>query len=254
MPEENKNIDNDDKNKEAENKDKGSEVTLESLKEIVTSQAGLMEALKTENANNISQLTQVFQEKYGLMESDMQNLTSLLGGLANPDINNNDEQEDLTNPENIKNLVNRTVKENKNAENEAVTKQNKSYWKEYGEMSQELMDEEGPDGKPLSPEAREGIKKLIIETSAEKTSNATRDARKGFRKASRVFFGLDKTHGFKGGSIEGIGGGSADADKGGNKKVYKMTDEMKQELKDIGETEEWGQKKLKERAEAEQLA
>ena len=257
MPEENEKINIDDETEE-KGGEKDKEVTLESLAEIIKGQAGMIESLTTKSASDITQVTQVMQaiqEKYGLMEGDMQNLTNLLGGLASPDTDKNDgEIDDLTNPDNVKKLVTKTLAENKDAESEIVTKESKAYWKEYGVTAQEHMDEDGPDGKPLTKEAREGIKQLMIDTPAEKTGNATRDAKKGFRKASRIFFGLDKTHGFKGGDVGGTGGGSSD-NKGGAKKVYKLSDEAKKQLKDLGETEEWGQEQLRKRAvEAEEVA
>ena len=249
MPEEKDKINDDDKTGDSKEKDK--EVTLESLAEIIKGQAGLIESLTTKSTSDITQVTQVMQaiqEKYGLMESDMHNLTNLLGGLTKPDVDKTDEVEDLTDPDNIKKLISKTITDNKQAESETVTKESKTYWKEYGVTAQEHMDEEGPDGKPLSKEAREGIKQLMIDTPAEKTGNATRDAQKGFRKASRIFFGLDKTHGFKGGELGGTGGGGGEI-KGGNKKVYKLTDQSKKLLKDIGETEEWGQEMLAKKTE-----
>ncbi len=250
MPEESDKIidENKDENKDVE---KEPELTLESLKEIVTSQAGLMEALKTESANSTTQITQALQgiqEKYGLMEGDMQNLTNLLGGLANKDTDPDDgEGDDVTTEEG----VNRVYDKREQAKLDAEKKETKAYWKEYGEIAQEFMEEDGPDGKPLSKEAREGIKKLMIDTPADKTKNATRDAQRGFRKASRIFFGLDRTHGFKGSSTEGTGGGGSEV-RGGTKKTYKLTDESKQLVKDFGETEEWAQEQLRKRAE-EQL-
>lgn len=244
----------DDGNKDDKGEEKKPELTLESVKELVvnlkTEQAEAIKAIKTESINNIAQLKQTIQDR----DDDIQNLTNLLGGLAKPDADGNKDDVDLTIPENIEKLVDKRVADGKQAETEASTKESKAYWKEYGEIAQEHMDEEGPDGKPLSKEAREGIKQLMIDTPADRTKNATRDAQRGFRKASRVFFGLDKTHGFKGGDVSGTGGGGTGENKNVNKKVYKLTDESKKALKDLGETEEWGQEQLRKRAEEEQLA
>lgn len=253
MPDEidDKKID-DDKTKDDDGVDdgkKGNELTLESLKEIVTDQAGLIESLKAENTKSIAGVMEVIQDKYGLMESDMQNLTNLLGRLAKSD-DATDDTADLTDPDNVKKLVKQTMDDGKKEESEATEKESKAYWKEYGEVAQELMGEEGPDGKLLSQEARDGIKKLLIETVVEKTTNASRDAHKNFKKASKIFFGLDKTHGFQGGEVKGTGGGGGGS-KSETKKVYKLTDEAKKLLKDLGETEEWGQEMM---AKQEQLA
>ena len=250
MPEE-KELNNNDNVDENKGGDKVPELTLESLKEMATDQAEMIEALKTENANSIAQMTKFVQEKYGLMESDMQNLTNLLGGLSAQEGTRSEEvYEDLSDPANVKTLVEKTVADSKKAESEATTKESKTYWDEYGETAQDFMNEDGPDGKPLSKEAREGIKQLMIDTPADRTKNATRDAQKGFKKASRTFFGLDKSHAFKGGDTKGTGGGGSD-NKGEAKKVYKLTDDAKEQLKALGETEEWGQEKLRQRAEAE---
>jgi hypothetical protein len=242
----------DDKKTDDGNKDenkggkKEPELSLESVKELVTNlkteQAEAIESIKTESINNIAQLKQVVQDRDG----DIQNLTNLLGKLADPDADNSD-AEDLTVPENVQKLVNKTVAENKQAESDVTTKENKVYFKEYGTDIQELMNEKGPDGKPLSKEARDGIKELLIETVIGKTDNPTRDAHKNFDKARNIFFGLDRTHEFKGGDVNGTGGGGSD-NKGPTKKVFKLTDEGKKGLTDLGETEEWGQEMLAKRA------
>lgn len=236
----------DDEKKDEKVGEKGDELTLESLKEIITTQAGLLESVKTENSNNIAKVLQVVQEKYDLMDSDMKNLTNLLGGMANPD-NTDAEGEDLTVPENVTKLVNKTMADNKQAESDEATKENKIYFKEYAADIQELMNGEGPDGKSLSQEARDGIKKLLIETVTEKTDNPTRDAHKNFKKAGNIFFGLDRTHEFKGGEVKGTGGGGSD-NKGPTKKVYKLTDEAKKMIKDLDEDEDWAQEVLAKQA------
>ncbi len=239
----------DDEKKDEKVGEKGDELTLESLKEIVTSQAGLIETLKTENTNNIAQVMQVVQDKYGLMESDMQNLANLLGGLANTD-NNDDKNdlEDLTDPTILDKAMDKKLDAREKEKEDSRTKESKDYFKEYATDIQELMNEKGPDGKPLSQEARDGIKELLIKTFIDKTNSPTRDAHKNFKQASNTFFGLDKTHGFKGSDVDGTGSGGSD-NKVTTKKVYKLAPEAKKMLKDLGETEEWGQEMLAKQAE-----
>ena len=78
MPEQENENDNINEDKDGDKE----ELTLESLKELIGSQAGIIETLKSENANSISKVMQVLEEKYGLMTSDIQNLTNLLGNMA----------------------------------------------------------------------------------------------------------------------------------------------------------------------------
>ncbi len=233
-----------DKNEnEKENKDDsgtGDELTLESLKELVTSQAKLIEDSKTDSTNNIAQLKQIIQDRDG----DIQNLTNLLGGLANPDDDTGEEEDnDIITKEGVGKLMDKRDEKKK----EELKEENKAYFNEYGGMVQELMNEEGPDGKSLSQEARDGIRKLLIDTVVDRTQSPIKDAHKNFKKATKIYFGLDKEHGFKGGSVEGTGSGSSDI-KAGSKKTYKLTEEAKKELKALGETEEWGREQLEKRA------
>lgn len=223
-----------------ENKEKGGDLTLESLAEMIkadkVSQGEVIELLKTENANSIAQLMQTIQSRDG----DIQHLTNLLGNMANPD-DGKAAGEDLSTVE----LVDKRIADNKKSEKDESDKKSKVYNKEYvATVLEELDDELAPDGKPFSVEARKGILDIIkADKDGVLTGNAIRDGHKNFKKAVKVYYGLDKTHGFKGASVEGTGGGTDDS-KEGSKKTYTLTDESKKMIKDFGETEEWANKTL----------
>jgi len=229
--------------------EKGSEVTLESLSQALEEQskanADLIKAMKSENAVVVERLTQQIEDRDG----DIQNLTNLLGGLANE---NNDGSED-EDTEITQDKVKQIIEDTKKKDVEDADKASKAHWKEYGETAIELLDDEGPDGKPLSSDAKEGIRKLMVDHGGDMTKNPTKDAFRDFKKAMKIYFGTDKEHGFKGGSVAGTGGGGSDS-KSSGKKTYTLSAEAKKQLKELGETEEWGlemmAKRGKEREEA----
>ncbi len=236
---------------EPKDEPKKEETTMESLKDMIVGQNEIIEALKTDSSNEKAQMLQTIQEKYNLMDSDMKNLTNLIGGLANPEPTGDEVIDDGlgVSTDKVKEIADKRYADNKKTDDDAAKKELKDYYNDYSEEVQGLMGEDGPDGKPLSKEAKEGIKKLLIETVIDKSKNPTRDAHKNFKKATKIFFGLDRANPFKGGKLEGTGSGGGDEDnKGKNKRTFKITDESRKFLKDIGESEESGQEKLNERA------
>ena len=78
------------------------------------------------------------------------------------------------------------------------------------------------------------------------SKSGAKDAVKNFRLSNRKYYGLDRTHGFKGEDLAGTGGGGG-TDKVSTKKTYKLTDESRKLLKDLGENEDWASKVLAER-------
>jgi hypothetical protein len=231
--------------------DKGA-VTLESLAaEMATqkvSQDEVVEALRADGISNVTRLEQVIRDRDG----DIQNLTNLLGNLAKPEETPAEEDYTEMSSSKVKDIVTNAIADTKKAETDAVSQENDAYWDEYATEVQEHMGEEGPDNKPLSKEAREGIMELLKTSVITRTKNATKDAYKNHKEATKIYFGLGKKpqHVFQGGDTHGTGGGGSGFN-GGTKKTYTLSPAMKNELKELGETEEWGLKKMEERAERE---
>lgn len=225
------------------------EITLESLQETIASQAGLIQTLKDESANNVVAMRQFVEDNYGKTNADMQNLMSLIGGLAGDgQQGQTDEELDITDPKEIERLVDKKLEADRKAKAEADKKANDAYMDDYVAMLKDDLDEElMPDGNPLTPEARKGIMDLLKTTFVDKyTKNGTRDAAKNLSKAKARYFGRDKTHGFKGSDARGTGvGGSSNTESSGHgKKAITLTEESKKLLADLGETEEWAKEKL----------
>lgn len=247
MPEpESSNVDVDVSDNDSKADEKGGELTLESLAEMIkadkTTQNELIETLKAEgvsNASSLAQLMQTVQDRDG----DIAHLTNLLGNLAGDD-DGKPSEEDLSTAE----LVDKRMADNKQSEKDESDKENKKYNKVYvATVLEELDDELAPDGKPFNPEARKGILDIVkTDKDGVLTDNAIRDGHKNFKRAVKIYYGLDKTHGFKGASIEGTGGGTGESKEDG-KKTYTLTKEAKEELKEMGETEKWGIEVLEKR-------
>ena len=233
-------------------------MTLESLAETVASIPEMIKAVKDESAQAVTDILRQVQEDRDLTKGDMENLLSLLGGFANPDKEAEAEAaaaEGVATVGQIKEIASKAVDDNTAADKEKLTADQKAYFTEYAEYTQDLLDEEfGPDSKPLSPEARKGIMELLRTDILDiHSKSGTRDAIKNFRKATRIYFGLDKTHAFerKADSTAGTGqagGKEQGAEPSVKKRVY--SDASKEFFKQIGVTEEWADKKVAEREEA----
>lgn len=255
MPGENesgKDIEQEGQEKE-QNKEKA--VTLESLAETVASIPEMIKAVKEENAQEVSNILKQVQDDKNLVAADMQNLLSLLGGLADSEKKPTEDEvsEQISTKDGIEKLIDERVDKAKKSEQDKLSVEQKAYFTEYAEYTQDLLGEEfGPDNKPLSSEARKGIMELLKTTIIDKYSdNGVKDASKNFRKASRVYFGQDKIHGFKGSSVEGTGQGGGKeqgAESSAKKRTY--SDATKEFFKQIGVSEDWADKKVAAREEA----
>ena len=220
-------------------------VTLESLQDLIKSQNEAITTMKTDSANNIAALTQSLSDK----DEDVQNLTNLIGGLANDVKPEGDELlTDYSDPGAIKDLVDSQISSREKAKETAIDEESKSYYKEYAdEVRSILAEEEAPDGKPFSEEAREGLLDLLKnKVTTIYSKNGTRDANKNFREAKKIYFGLGKSHGFKGSDLKGTGSGGNES-PGETKKTYKIDSESKKLLSALGETEEWASEVLAKR-------
>jgi len=239
-----------DKSGEGDTGDKNA-VTLESLAAALetqkVSQDEVIEALRADGVNNVTRLEQVIRDRDG----DIQNLTNLLGNLGKQEEGAGEEDYTEMTKGKVEDIVANTISESKKAETAAKKDANDAYWDTYASEVQEHQGAEGPDGKPLSKEAREGIMELLKTTVIDKTKNPTKDAYKNHREATKIYFGLGKKeHGFKGGSVAGTGSGGGGF-KEGTKTSRTFSDAQKEEFKELGVSEEWANKVLDKKKEEE---
>lgn len=236
---------------QAEDKDQTeNEPTISDLVNLVKEQQDIIAKQNTA----IDSINKSVQDNYGSLKDDVQNLTDILGNAAagdntNQDIDDYGDYSDITDPKVIKDIVRSEIMEVNKEQTDTTTKEKKQYFDDYAEMSLQMLDEGlGPDGKPFTPEARQGILDLLKSDPAHTvihTKSGVKDAVKNFNKAKKTFFGLGKgkVHGFNGEDVSGTGIAGDTSASGGRSKVT-LTEESKKLLAELGETEEWGSKVL----------
>lgn len=252
MPEPEKN--NDDINDGGKKDEKGSELTLESLAAVMeadkVSQKELIESMAESTNGQIARLAQTVRDR----EEDISHLTNLLGKMAAPD-DNPESDIDTSTVDGLNTAVDSRIAARDKADKEKATATEKAYNTEYvAAISEILGDEEelAPDGKPFSAEARRGLLDIIkADKGGVYSGNAVKDAYKNFKIANKVYYGLDKKHGFKGASVDGTGSGNGDRVV---KRTVILTEAEKKQIKEVGMTEEWGLKVKEKKLEEKELA
>ena len=229
-----------------EDKDE-TELSNAEMHKLIVDQGTMMESMKTENASNMAAIRNYMEEKYGDVSEDVKNLTALLASGGQGDASGADEltDGDLSDPNKVTSLVDKRIESREKEKTEQANAESKAYYKDYADMATQLLDDEkGPDGKMLSPTAREGILNLLKTDVIDKYSdNGVRDAVKNFGVARDKFFGLGKPNPFKGEDTSGTGGGTGGSG-GSGKKTVKLTEASRKLLADLGESEEWAQEVL----------